>query len=435
MPTHPTSIRQRPWGGFDRLQAVLFACTVVGYPLVSALPVLLEIESRLVSVPYRQVILVACLASILIALAKGYRSTVPLPIRGLLLVMLVVLTLRYVNDVVILGVDPHPVMGATEYAVFFYGVTVLPAIPLLVPATAEALRRIHVPLTFAMLLAVVLGTVTTFYDETVIDLTVRAQATTLNAISYASIGAILIMLVVALPAGHRGGRLITTVRILGMVIGAAALVISASKGPLLALLIALIARTWIRSKDRVRLLGRAGLLVLALWFLPTVLPDVLGSSSDLALLQRLSEAKEDSSTQERTYILEQSWILFKANPILGAAIAEPTMQSYPHNVVVEALMVGGLGLGLVMAALWSSSLWCALRLLRAEPSLALIGMVGLFHLTMLLISGSMYLGPDTWPSIVLLHAYAHSLPRRRRRSVPTAWSAPQPAALALDPPA
>ena len=402
---------------FDRLQAVLLACSLIGYPLVSVIPVFLEIESRLVSIPYRQAILAASIASVIFALLTHKRSRVPIPIALLFLIALTTLTIRYVNDVVLLGHGPHALMEAGDYAAFFFGVSVGSALPLMFPAKVEQLRRFHLPIACATMLAVVLGTASTFYGESVIDLAVRAQANTLNAISFASIGALLIMLLVAVPSRTASSLPLLVFRVIGIAVGVAALVISASKGPLIALLIALIARAWVQSTDRLKLAGRLGLVALIAFSLYLAFDTTLSDSTGIALLQRLTDLGDDTATIERIFIFNASWDLFVAHPMLGGAIVEPVTKAYPHNVLLEALVVGGVLFGTVVLALLVSGVCYSFRLLRMEPSLALLGMVGLFQITMSMISGSLYLGPDLWTALVAVHAYGHAnaAPSRRPR--------------------
>jgi O-antigen ligase len=173
----------------------------------------------------------------------------------------------------------------------------------------------------------------------------------------------------------------------------------------------LMARSRSRRTASLVALGALALLAIAATVL---LPMVAALSDESLLASRIEGFEDDASTLERLYLLQASWDIFVSNPLLGGAIAEPVTHLYPHNIILEALMVGGIGLGLLITAIVAYCLKRAYALIAARDQRSFIGGIAIFTVIMAMTSGSLYTGPEFWYVFALLIAQhpGHNSDRR-----------------------
>lgn len=398
----------------DGVICLATAVAIFGYPLVATLPIFFNLETTVATVPFRVFVAACSLTVLTLAGLKQRRMPAPAAFLLLALTVLLVLTLRFIYHTMLLGLAPHPTHNAGEFAVFFYGVTVLPALALCMPMRSRiAAASYRWLLTIgALTVTLTILAVSAFAPE--IEVGARAESEGLNAITYASVGATLIML--TWPAGQRT-RLATIFWRSGAVaLGAIPLVSAASKGPIIALVVAIAAyqiasfgsSRWIKSMALV--VALAALAVVGReWAFSTVDGD-----APWALALRLSDVGDDTSTLERLSILQSSWDTFATSPLQGGAMVEPVLLAYPHNVLLEALMVGGVFFGIAVTFLlgWTGVRAVTLLKRQPDPFSAFVGMYALFMLSMSMLSGSLYRGPELWVAVALTFAYQRT-PRLR----------------------
>lgn len=396
-------MRQTAVSAWHRLHAFLVAMAFVGYPLVSLVPSLTGLDSRIVSLPYRVVILL--LSGICVALAPKGSSGIRFGVPMLLFVLCwVVLGLRYVSDVVVAGVQPSVSLQGGDFLAFVVGVSLLPTLPLFFRGHPRLLRRVQRGI--ALVCAVVIVLYAAFLGGRSAGELVRLQTEALNAITYGSLGAILILH--ALTYRFEWGHAMTAaiIRLTTVAVGGWAVVMSGSRGPILALVLALLPLLLVawqrRHVSRIWLLaGIATTAVVASYLAPSL--EDLSAGSVLA--QRISNLEEDQSNLERLYLIQASWNIFAASPWTGGAIAEPVTHSYPHNIMLEALMVGGIGMGLVVAAIVLIALRSAWVIVRRDAGGSFLGGLIMFQVFMSMISGSLYTGPEFWAAYAIAVAY------------------------------
>ena len=403
-----------------RLDAALvtaIALALFGYPLAATLSGFVSANTRDVSLPYRA--LVAALTLFIVARAAMRHKPLPLPpyVSALCALCLAVLTFRFVNDVVMLGLAAGPKQGASEFVVFFFGVTLLPALALLQPLRAAQHEAATHALFWVGVLTVGFAVVTLTLLNPEVDTTIRTDAEGLNAITFASTGALLVMLAWSLPLSRRHRRLSRAVQGGAVALSLVPLVLGASKGPIVSLLGALaLSHLLAARKFRWPLVAGLALGAAALAGVYEWAATALESGNALAIVSRLSDVDADSSTVERLVILSSSWGVFVDNPWLGGALVEPLLKAYPHNILLEALMVGGIGFGLAVLLLVLAVLTQALRLLRAgaaDPFLNFVGMQAVFVISMSMLSGSLYRSPDFWAAVALVFSCSPRRPARR----------------------
>jgi hypothetical protein len=407
----------------QRLIASLVVLAIVGYPLVSIVPTFTGLDSRISSVIFRAIVLFLSLVVAAWTFVPFHKKVrVSLPMLSFLLCWGVLL-LRYAHDVVLLQVEPSPSLDAVDFFVFIVGVSLVPTLPLFRSLTTRMLQRVQHLLFW--LVAVVVTVYSIHFANPASDAGfVRAQADALNAITYGSLGAILILLTFTYSFSPRS-RLPRLARWIAFGIGAYALYSSASRGPIVALAIPL----FMLVKNRIRAFGLSGPAAWITTFIGTLalasvvamaifsMPSTRNLADSNFLVHRLLNASEDDSTQQRIYLIESSWNIFLNNPFLGGAIAEPETKAYPHNVILEGLMVGGIPLGMLVLAIEAYSIWLAGTYLQTRDERTFIGALLMFAVVMTMISGSLYTGPEFWYIFAIASASRRSFRDRSSTSL------------------
>lgn len=393
----------------SRLQVGLLVLAFAGYPLAALVPTLLQVDSRVASIPLRAFTLfgsLAHLASGRLGLGTSSRVRVPLLLfGGAWLAMM----LRFVVDVGLLGVQPSiNFVGGGEFLLFVLGAGLIPSLVLLRPLEKVHLRSANRLMAIAVAFVVLVSAWKFGAVESDLGPAIaRAQSESLNAITYGSMGAILIILVLLYPFPRNAVRTRVALLAVSSAIGGWALISSASRGPILALGTVLVMVLVSRARNRKVAILNGVALVAILVAAYMVLPSLIARfSEDSTLASRLDGVEVDGSTLERLYLIQASWEIFTSNPLLGGAIAVPVLHAYPHNIILEGLMVGGIGLGVIMTLITGYCVRAAFRLIRENGSRSFLGGLILFHTVMAMTSGSLYIGPEIWFSLALAIASA-----------------------------
>jgi O-antigen ligase len=181
----------------------------------------------------------------------------------------------------------------------------------------------------------------------------RATLELLNPISIGYHGLFIALAAIILLLRYRTLKatiLAIPIGILGMYL----LIVSASRGPFVALLAGLVV-IGLASKRANGVYAVAAAIIIALVSI-FGLPEVISN--------RFIEVGQDESSLQRIYTLELAIEHASQNPLFGYAYIEPITARYPHNLIAEAGMALGL-IGLVMVGWMQISLlfnaWKAAR--------------------------------------------------------------------------
>lgn len=338
--------------------AWLFAITLFGYPIVGNLIAMLQVESRVFSIPFR--------------LALGFFSVWMIVItkrmqtdgwRKLMLVIWAVYIVRLVYDWGFQRLE-----GADYALEYFLASCALPAVGLM---RGQAFRqRPFATVSFTLasvgvmtsMLATVLG------NSSIQDVTTSSGRLSLVALDPVSLGylassALLCGLVLWRGSGMRA-KLIMASLIAPLVW---CLILTGSKGPALALILS--GGCWAARNRKLWKFALLALPILALLLLLEGNP----------LSARLSGSEDDPSTLDRITILGDSINQIAGSPIIGSAFVELNSGFYPHNVFVEAGLAMGIPGALVFLVLMGFGFWGAWKTLNGDHALlGLLLIEGLF---------------------------------------------------------
>lgn len=376
----------------------ILALSVVGYPLVGMIGVIFGLDATLSSMPFRLLVITLSLGVI-------YRATLQrtrFDPDNLIVAFFAIYLFRLGWDVVIGGVD-----GATMAIVFFLATVLMPGIALMIIVEARNERSLAQTMflvgSAVSVLAVLLMLLGFGGGRSMTEETGRLSFDTVNPILFGHAGATTI--IAALAAWQQSRLAERSLLLIGAGFGAACLLLAASRGPLLSLVVALTVYAYVRRKW-----GWVALAVLAgASFLPSLL-----SSDSFELAARFSNIEEDESSIERLAVQANALQQFLDNPLFGNAFVEPILGEYPHNLVLEsgmALGVPGLLLFLVI---------CVRGWVRAiaelRSGLVLIPLLFFQYLVAAQLSGALWGASALWLLIILVMGYRAEAPSRRRDS-------------------
>jgi O-antigen ligase len=395
----------------------MYVLTIVGFPLVSTLPVLLGLDSQVATFPYRAAIVLLASGLFFGWWMRGERILFTWPVR-LALLLWVLLVARMFLDTII---DPLPGdfgMPVAQLLMLSLGACFLPSLVFLETPSAATLdlarRGIEVLGAIAMLLILYLGLKGVF-DGRILR---RLATAVLNPISVGHLG--VSVFIVALCGLAGSSLLAKVVRWLIMITSVVVIVASASRGPILAaLLVALVYSFSRRNRRRLApgvLLLRLGLLAAGVGVVVAAV-NYLEEGGYISLVGRLADTLQDEASQDRIALALGAWTQFTEHPFLGSSFVELTYYAYPHNIFLESLMATGVvGTALLLAYLGATTL-AAMRIVAASPSVAWIGLICLQYFVHGVVSASLYLDGAFWAygfgALVVAEAIARPVERHQ----------------------
>jgi hypothetical protein len=322
---------------------------IMGYPVVGVLVTFAQVDSTMLTLPYRGVVVAVGLLVTGLVLNRAIRSDSGRSfgrIDGLLLLFLIVYAYRLLYDSMIADI---PGAGG---ALFFYGVVVI--VPVLAcaltPRIPDLLFAKSVMLTglFVIVLAVVAKQSGMAYNAWADQGLVEAPRLAFEALNPISLGhaagsamiGCLYMLVV------RSGVILRVLAVIGVAGAVYILLASGSRGPFVAVGVAL---AWPFISDPRRLVYAAPLLPLLLFLLPFI-------PTDHPLVANALERFDDIFDENgRLSLIWTAIDIFIQNPFLGGSYIDPVLGPgyYPHNIIIETAMALGLvGLALLAVLLF-----------------------------------------------------------------------------------
>ena len=256
----------------------------------------------------------------------------------------------------------------------------------------------------------------------------RLSTDVINPVTLGHLGASLSLLSVSKPASVRPARRIASAllsSVLGFcfIAGLLLTIGSASRGPMLAVLVGLFALAVLRPGRSlsVGVLTRGLPLVLLVAGLGAMLAFFVQEFTEFRPIERVTTFMDESNT-ERSRLGVAAWLQFTESPWFGDALFERVELTYPHNVLVEALMATGILGFLAVCGIFIMMGRAILRVLLYRPDAAWVAMIALQSILVSLISGSLFQSGIFWvyaTAVVVVASPRHEtviFSRRRRGS-------------------
>ena len=233
---------------------------------------------------------------------------------------------------------------------------------------------------------------------------VRYSLEKLNPISVGYVGGILLILsTISVLSSLTSFNVIKIVACaIGGGVGLFILLVAGSRGPAVAAFVAL-AFYWLVPIRFPKLLLGLGLVAI----LGTVVVNIQGyvlQQFDIDVSTRFVEAQEgeSSSIDSRGESFDSAWQQFKENPLFGDALFEKSQGTYPHNLILEALMATGIVGGAAYLLAIIIMLIAAVRLLARENGYEWLALLGIFFLIASQFSGSHWSFGAHWQTMILV---------------------------------
>jgi hypothetical protein len=377
---------------------LLLVLLLVGYPAIAPLSVLLDVPNRLISIPFRAIILFLALSIIFKHLLS--RRSIPGDLFWLAWWGFWGL---YVGRMFVDGMfNPEALrLPLYEYILWGIGLCFLPALALAMRPPADfrlVVKFILILGTFAIVVNLWL-----IYRQPDIKgltalLEVRRGADTLNPISLSHLGVSLILLATWTLFRQSDLRFVENIYLfIAVATGLLALFAGASRGPMLTLivLLPLVAYELLRDQ-KVNLRYWLKVMVTIVLALAAVIW-LVTSFDQIAILSRMESGMFKDHERERLY--KTGFDTFISNPLLGAGV-EP-IGFYPHNVILESFMLNGVFSGLLFVGLLAYSTFCAFRRYINSPEVSWLSILFSQYLMAAMFSGALYDSTQMWSMMAL----------------------------------
>jgi hypothetical protein len=364
---------------------------IVGYPVVAAMSELFGINNRLTSVPYRAIVFLSALLIIGARVQKQFRLTFFWAIWWLFWIL-------YLSRLLLDGifVPETLLIPISEYWMQAVGVCLLPAVAVAIKFNALRERSV----VSAIVAVGVLGLVLTglvFIKKEGIPLSEffsgRLETPTLNPIA---LGHLAVTVMLMSLCGMRAHSLWAKLIYSGcFVIGAAGLVASGSRGPILSLIA--VAFVWAISKRKNFVMAATATIIVVPAFL------LFLAGSDSYIIHRVSTGFfEDAG---RADIYRQAFNVFLDNIFLGGGV-EP-MANYPHNLLVESFIALGIFGGFIFTWMLIQGWLSAIKVMAAGRN-DWVAILFVQYAAFVMVSSSLYIANVFWMMLACVVQLARS---------------------------
>lgn len=380
------------------LVSLILALSLVGYPIASSAAALVDVENVVFNAPYRGIVALLSGLLILLALAQG-----SLRIPMLIGLFLFVYLLRMITNFEIID------QAIIERDILLFLVTVA------APALAMGSSWRHYDERNAALVLTVLGglacslvvfaLISGVGLSEAVDLDSRNWLEALNPITIAYTGAwTALAAYAARQSASAPVRLLILWPVLGL--GLMTFLLGGSRGPIIGVALFFGLRALIR--------GRGALATLL--FLASAIAVAAWNFADLAVFQRFTDLATDPSVLDRLRTQQLALNQGLDSPLWGSVYLEITTLSYPHNLLIEAMMALGLLGAVAMLVIQINLIRNAIALIsngyRLMPALAAMALANAW------ISGSLFTSSDFFIMAIacaLVAANYRSAPLGRQR--------------------
>ena len=402
--------------------AILYALTVAGYPLVSAIPTFAGVDSHLASLIFRAIYFALAVTVLIRNLRAGslYVGIAWLPL-GLFWILY---TGRLVWDTQFSPL-PHRLAGP-EYFIWAFGACLVPMVAFLATeeeATSDLAATLSLLASgLASVLAIYVSYIALTTGVSATYATGRLETETLNPVSLGHLGASTAILAALFLKRWKGARRLFL--LVTGVVGLFAVIASASRGPLLALAVvgAVYLANWMRNRAWQRAMAFSiGIVTLAtvlIWGAKTI-QNAFGLHT-VDRIVALHDLRGDESAEAHLDAVSSAWQEFLDRPLFGNGIDETRTSEYPHNVVVESFMATGVFGGLAFLALIALACLASINLLQSDAT-QWVALLFVQYCVAALVSGALYLSGSFWcfaAAVIGLNAgHLRQSPSRKQKRV------------------
>jgi O-antigen ligase len=399
----------------DRIASVVMIGTLAGFLIVSYIPGMLGVDSRVVTVPFRGLMLLVLFYALYRLLAASHIRFVMSVTTLLVVFFWTIYSARFTLDAALMQVPLG--MPPSEMALSLFGMCIPTFVVLYL---IRDIRLYRSALRWTMLGLGICCLASMFRTRTSQDVVLhgRYQANEiLNPISYGHMGvtAIILGLFVVLQIGHtRTPWLLRLLAAATVCLGAFSIFAASSRGALVAgiLLVPIVGYLGLRRGSRLLTIG----ICIVLGFVLSATVTYL-SQSGPKLERMISAAAYNSandSVNSRQNSIRDAWHEYLDHPLLGSSMVERNALFYPHNAIVEAYMATGTFGGTAFVLLLLIAIGRAIRFIGRDPEMAWVPLCFFQQFIGAMFSGGLYSNVALWGMMAIM--LGADLPRIRRAS-------------------
>jgi len=384
------------------LVTLVIAGSIFGYPAVSVLSALIEVDNQELSIVFRGIIAICAL--LMFTGKMGVHARLAFT---LFTAFWIIYLLRIAYN---FGVANETAsQPASTYFIWSVGVCIIPSLAILLYQGEIIYKKIGMAMSvfgaFTMV-GILLSGGTAF--ETSQGVAVdqnRWNLSTLSPIMIGHLGASLVILAfVALMYGKSSASKIVFQGAIAST-GIAGLFLANSRGPLVALLVAILVYGLVHLRSR-RLWLSALLIPLLGFGVAFQSTESIFGSNGLVDRFRGLLAGEDMSVSIRNEIYANAFAQFVESPLLGDGVEVRAFAYYPHNAILEAFMVSGIIGGLPFLIFTVLSLHAAFRIIKSDPKKSAFAMLAIQYIIAAQFSGAIYQWGAMWVAMALVLSWS-----------------------------
>jgi O-antigen ligase len=381
----------------NRLLVIISTLSIIGYPLVVCISLILNINNHNVSVIMRVLIfLISIFVFFISTLFFFYNLTKnkSVLLNRVFLYLLLIYGIRLASETFFhsneLGNSP------LFYWKWYIVVILMPLATIIF--FSDKKYDFNLNFFFIKYFLVFINFVVFFYNYSING---RAQLIHLNSISFGHIGGSLTLILVwQLGVLKKINYKTFLVCIMLILLGFYTLIISASKGAFLSFIFAFILLSFF-NKNIIKIFRFNYLIIIFLSLIILLIYNYSNIIETSSLIARLSNFANDPSTIIRSDMYRQSMELIINNPMFGSQIEIRSYKFYPHNLFLEYSMATGLFCGVFLLLLVLFVLLKGLNLLKSHNQNGWIFVLFLQFFFDSLISGCVYLSIEFWMTLIL----------------------------------
>ena len=393
------------------IYSYLFILSYIGYPLVATITQLLSINNTNASVLLRAIVLLLAISSLIKLTVANIRGIVKLTI----LASLCLWFLYFSRILLATAFDPQQLVhGAAYYWIWGAGTCLIPMLAIIFSRQSGYLDYFKLfKLTYFTSLTICILILINIASQGLSSLIFngRLQLDALNPISLAHVAAVCTILgiyyVVNLkPKTNRGINY--GLGLLSIIIGISLLILTGSRGPMLATVITVI--FFLVSISLVKSIKYLAISVIFVILSFPIISSLL-IDSDISTLNRINGAVEnnDGGVSGRYDAYKAAWDIFLNNPIIGDTITEPVLRTYPHNIILESLMATGVLGFIAIASLIIGCIYLAWGIARRRDDGAWISLLFIEALIGAMFSGAIYSVSMFWVTFAMVVGYSKTI--------------------------
>ena len=412
---HAEATRRRP--GSSQLVTIASVCltlNLAGFLAASYIPSALHVDHRVVTVPFRCLVLLLSLYAVYKIVAVSHLRMTLSVTTLLVTAFWVFYCMRFLSDTVLF---PVPIGDNPEdMALFLFAISLPTFIVFYLFSEIGLYRRALVWTMLALCACCAIS----MRSAGAGDPTRQVQHMgndVLNHIGYGHMGltAMILGLFVLLRIGRaRRNWIVRLLAAATVCLGAFTVLAAASRGALVASIVLLPVVVYLGMRRGSGLLT-VGICVALFFVLSAATAYLARDGTDVKQLLGSAAAytASSNSVHERQTLMRDAWQEYLDHPILGSSIVERNALFYPHNCIVEAFMAMGTFGGTLFVLILLVAVYRAIRLATTDVAMSWISLCLFQQLIAVMFSGGLYGNVTLWGMLGIVLGV--DLPRMRLR--------------------